>query len=60
MGDQPHCIVTDQSPGIIWGLRKLQQNGSFKGEALWDTFHTLKNYKMANPPLKQKMRLMIR
>lgn len=60
MGKEPKSIVTDQSWGMLSGMKEIKRKGVYHGESFWDTFHVLKTYKFRNKILKSHMRMMIR
>lgn len=60
MQKEPDSIVTDQSLGMLAGMKRIKQNGVYRRHSFWDTFHVLKTYKFRNKELKSHMRKMIR
>jgi hypothetical protein len=60
MGKEPENVVTDRGIGMVGAMRNITAKGIFHGEALWDTFHTLKTYRFKHKVLKAHMRKMIR
>lgn len=46
--------------GILAGLKRIKENGVFKGNTFWDTFHVLRNYRFRNRELKSHIRKMVR
>jgi hypothetical protein len=45
-GDDCDSIITDQGPGFINSIKKLQVDGVFQGNHLFDGYHALKNCKI--------------
>jgi hypothetical protein len=45
---------------MVGAMRNITIKGIFHGQALWDTFHTLKTYRFKHKVLKAHMRKMIR